>query len=140
MCDLAWIAGRAENLVGHHLRALRDAGLAQLPREGKIIFYSLTAAGQRAARCAPRDRGHVMTPPVELPTLVNAPASPSRPPSGASRMRERDRLIRQAKALSWLSLGWMTVEGAVAITAARWPGLWRCWDSGWTRRSRGWPR
>jgi divalent metal cation (Fe/Co/Zn/Cd) transporter len=31
---------------------------------------------------------------------------------------ERDRLIRRAKALSWLSLGWMAVEGAVAITAA----------------------
>jgi divalent metal cation (Fe/Co/Zn/Cd) transporter len=27
-------------------------------------------------------------------------------------------LIRRAKALSWLSLAWMTVEGAVAITAA----------------------
>ena len=37
--------GRAENLVGHHLRALRDAGLANSRREGKIIFYSLTPAG-----------------------------------------------------------------------------------------------
>jgi divalent metal cation (Fe/Co/Zn/Cd) transporter len=32
--------------------------------------------------------------------------------------RERDRLIRRAKALSWASLGWMTVEGVVAIAAA----------------------
>jgi divalent metal cation (Fe/Co/Zn/Cd) transporter len=31
---------------------------------------------------------------------------------------ERDRLIRQAKALAWLSLGWMLLEGAVAIVAA----------------------
>jgi divalent metal cation (Fe/Co/Zn/Cd) transporter len=31
---------------------------------------------------------------------------------------ERDRLVRRAKVLSWLSLAWMTVEGAVAITAA----------------------
>jgi divalent metal cation (Fe/Co/Zn/Cd) transporter len=31
---------------------------------------------------------------------------------------ERDRLIWQARALAWLSLGWMTVEGAVAIAAA----------------------
>lgn len=31
---------------------------------------------------------------------------------------ERDRLIRRAKALSWLSLAYMTVEGAIAITAA----------------------
>jgi len=26
VCDLAWITTRAENLVGHHLRVLRDAG------------------------------------------------------------------------------------------------------------------
>jgi len=29
----------------------------------------------------------------------------------------RARLVRRAKLLSWLSLGWMTLEGAVAITA-----------------------
>ena len=31
---------------------------------------------------------------------------------------ERDRLIRRVKALSWLSLAYMTVEGAIAIIAA----------------------
>jgi divalent metal cation (Fe/Co/Zn/Cd) transporter len=31
---------------------------------------------------------------------------------------ERDRLIARAKALSWLSQAWMTVEGAVGIGAA----------------------
>lgn len=46
VCDLAWIAGRAENLVGHHLRALRGAGLAQSRRDGKVVFYSLTAEGR----------------------------------------------------------------------------------------------
>lgn len=46
VCDLAWITGRAENLVGHHLRALRSAGLADSRREGKIAFYSLTALGR----------------------------------------------------------------------------------------------
>jgi divalent metal cation (Fe/Co/Zn/Cd) transporter len=56
-----------------------------------------------------------VSPPVELPVAASAPPAPvaSGPPN-----RERDRLIRQAKALSWLSLGWMTVEGAVGITAA----------------------
>lgn len=29
----------------------------------------------------------------------------------------RSRLIRRAKLLSWLSLVWMTVEGAVGVTA-----------------------
>ena len=32
--------------------------------------------------------------------------------------RDRDRLIRRAKALSWLSLAYMTAEGAIALTAA----------------------
>jgi DNA-binding transcriptional ArsR family regulator len=43
--DLAWISGRAQNLVSHHLRALKDGGLAQSRREGRIVFYSLTEAG-----------------------------------------------------------------------------------------------
>jgi ArsR family transcriptional regulator, lead/cadmium/zinc/bismuth-responsive transcriptional repressor len=47
VCDLAWITGRAQNLVSHHLRALKDEGLAQSRREGKIVFYSLTDAGSR---------------------------------------------------------------------------------------------
>lgn len=46
VCDLAWIAGRAENLVGHHLRQLRIAGLARSRRDGKIVFYALTDTGQ----------------------------------------------------------------------------------------------
>jgi divalent metal cation (Fe/Co/Zn/Cd) transporter len=55
----------------------------------------------------------VSAPPVELSGAAAAVARRS-PPDAA----ERDRLIRRAKALSWLSLGYMTVEGAVAITAA----------------------
>jgi DNA-binding transcriptional ArsR family regulator len=46
VCDLAWIVAKAENLVGHHLRALRDAGLADSRRDGKIVFYALTAPGR----------------------------------------------------------------------------------------------
>ena len=46
VCDLAWIAGRAENLVGHHLRTLRNAGLARSRRDGKIVFYALTDTGR----------------------------------------------------------------------------------------------
>jgi ArsR family transcriptional regulator, lead/cadmium/zinc/bismuth-responsive transcriptional repressor len=46
VCDLAWIAGRAENLVGHHLRQLRSAGLARSRRDGKIVFYALTDTGR----------------------------------------------------------------------------------------------
>lgn len=46
VCDLAWIAGRAENLVSHHLRSLRTAGLADYRRDGKMALYSLTERGR----------------------------------------------------------------------------------------------
>jgi len=46
VCDLAWIVGRAQNLVSHHLRALRNAGLAVCRREGKMALYSLTPEGR----------------------------------------------------------------------------------------------
>lgn len=45
VCDLAWVLGRPENLVSHHARLLRRAGLARSRREGKMVLYSLTEAG-----------------------------------------------------------------------------------------------
>jgi DNA-binding transcriptional ArsR family regulator len=50
VCDLAWISGKAQNLVSHHLRSLKAAGLASSRREGKIVFYSLTEEGDRLFR------------------------------------------------------------------------------------------
>jgi DNA-binding transcriptional ArsR family regulator len=46
VCDLAWIVERSQNLVSHHLRALRAAGLVDYRRDGKMAFYSLTAQGR----------------------------------------------------------------------------------------------
>jgi DNA-binding transcriptional ArsR family regulator len=46
VCDLAWVTERAENLVSHHARALRAAGLAASRRDGKMVLYQLTAAGR----------------------------------------------------------------------------------------------
>jgi DNA-binding transcriptional ArsR family regulator len=46
VCDLAWISERAENLVSHHLRVLRSAGLADFRRDGKMALYALTERGQ----------------------------------------------------------------------------------------------
>lgn len=46
VCDLAWISGRAENLVSHHLRALRTAGLAASRRDGKMVMYAMTDRGR----------------------------------------------------------------------------------------------
>jgi divalent metal cation (Fe/Co/Zn/Cd) transporter len=50
----------------------------------------------------------VTSPTLGLPQVVEV---------GATAAPERRRLVRRAKALSWLSLAWMTVEGAVAVTA-----------------------
>ena len=47
VCDLAWVAGRSDRLVSHHVRALRAAGLAASRREGKMVMYRLTGAGRR---------------------------------------------------------------------------------------------
>lgn len=46
VCDLAWITGRSENLVSHHVRTLRSAGLAMSRREGKMVQYALSEAGR----------------------------------------------------------------------------------------------
>ena len=54
-----------------------------------------------------------MTPPVGLPVL--SPATLRAEPAIS---RERyEEVARKVRLLSWLSLGWMTIEGAVAITA-----------------------
>jgi ArsR family transcriptional regulator, lead/cadmium/zinc/bismuth-responsive transcriptional repressor len=46
VCDVSWVAERSESLVGHHLRALRLAGLVRSRREGKMVLYRLTEAGR----------------------------------------------------------------------------------------------
>ncbi|MGH2959492.1 MAG: ArsR/SmtB family transcription factor [Solirubrobacterales bacterium] len=45
VCDIAWITERPENLVSHHLRALRNAGLVFSRRDGKMMIYALTPTG-----------------------------------------------------------------------------------------------
>lgn len=46
VCDLAWIAERSQNLVSHHLRALRSAGVLRSRRDGKMVLYELTDEGR----------------------------------------------------------------------------------------------
>jgi ArsR family transcriptional regulator, lead/cadmium/zinc/bismuth-responsive transcriptional repressor len=48
VCDLSWVVERPENLVSHHVRALRAAGLVHSHREGKMVVYALS------------DRGHAL--------------------------------------------------------------------------------
>ena len=49
VCDLAWISGRSQGLVSHHLRTLRALDLVRSRRDGKLVMYDLTE-GPRAAR------------------------------------------------------------------------------------------
>ncbi len=54
---------------------------------------------------------------VELPTVPTpSPGQAALPVASISR-EHYEELARRVRLLSWLSLGWMTVEGAVAITA-----------------------
>jgi DNA-binding transcriptional ArsR family regulator len=46
VCDLAWIVGRDERLVSHHVRLLKAAGLARSERDGKMVMYELTERGR----------------------------------------------------------------------------------------------
>ena len=46
VCDLSWVLGRAENLISHHLRALRSEDLVSSRRDGKMVMYSLTERGR----------------------------------------------------------------------------------------------
>ena len=50
VCDLAWVVERNENLVSHHVRLLRTAGLVSSRRDGKMVLYSLTGAGRSLLR------------------------------------------------------------------------------------------
>lgn len=50
VCDLSWIVERAQNLVSHHVRALRVEGIVRSRRNGKMVMYALTEAGRELVR------------------------------------------------------------------------------------------
>lgn len=60
VCDLAWILERAQNLVSHHLRALRAEGLVDYRRDGKMALYSLTDRGRMLLDLVVRDTAGVV--------------------------------------------------------------------------------
>lgn len=45
VCDLSWIAERAQNLVSHHMKVLRREGLVTARRDGRMTMYALTPVG-----------------------------------------------------------------------------------------------
>ncbi|WP_053722142.1 ArsR/SmtB family transcription factor [Saccharothrix sp. NRRL B-16348] len=46
VCDMAWVVGQAQNLVSHHLRLLRTAGLVTARRDRRMVMHSLTERGR----------------------------------------------------------------------------------------------
>lgn len=46
VCDMAWVVGLAQNLVSHHLRQLKIAGMVSARRNGKLVMYRLTDRGR----------------------------------------------------------------------------------------------
>src|ERR687893_823672 len=46
VCDLAWISGRSQGLVSHHLPTLRSLDLVRSRRDGKLVMYTLTEGGR----------------------------------------------------------------------------------------------
>ena len=61
VCDLAWISGRSQGLVSHHLRTLRALNLVRSRRDGKLVTYDLTEVGRAllAAVLGARTEGFV---------------------------------------------------------------------------------
>ncbi|HEY7257590.1 MAG TPA: metalloregulator ArsR/SmtB family transcription factor [Gaiellales bacterium] len=46
VCDLSWIVERPQNLVSHHMKALKAQGVVRSRRDGKMTMYTLTAKGR----------------------------------------------------------------------------------------------
>jgi ArsR family transcriptional regulator, lead/cadmium/zinc/bismuth-responsive transcriptional repressor len=63
VCDMAWVVGLAQNLVSHHLRQLKVAGMVSSRRNGRLVMYRLTERGRMLTSA-------VMGVVVELPNRV----------------------------------------------------------------------
>lgn len=46
VCDMAWVVGQSQNLVSHHLRQLKTAGLVTSRRQARMVMYQLTDRGR----------------------------------------------------------------------------------------------
>lgn len=45
VCDMAYIVGRQDKIVSHHLRQLRGAGLVRSRKDGRMVLYEMTERG-----------------------------------------------------------------------------------------------
>lgn len=56
VCDLAWVVGRPEKQVSHHLRLLKAAGAVGSQRDGRMVIYELTVTGAALVTAIERTR------------------------------------------------------------------------------------
>lgn len=49
VCDLSAVVGATDTLTSHQLRSLRLAGLVDQRRDGRLVYYSLSAGPQAAS-------------------------------------------------------------------------------------------
>ncbi|MBV0917957.1 ArsR/SmtB family transcription factor [Mycobacteroides chelonae] len=59
VCDMAWVVGQAQNLVSHHLRQLKVAGMVSSRRQGRLVMYRLTERGRALVAVVFGDRALV---------------------------------------------------------------------------------
>ena len=50
VCEIMFILGLEQSRVSHHMRVLRDAGLAEDVRDGRWIIYRIPAASRGVVR------------------------------------------------------------------------------------------
>ncbi len=61
VCDMAWVVGQAQNLVSHHLRQLKTAGMVSSRRQGRLVMYRLTDRGLALAAAVLGDAATAVT-------------------------------------------------------------------------------
>ncbi len=57
VCDMAWVVGQSQNLVSHHLRQLKIAGLVSSRRQARMVMYRLTDRGRSLTEAVLQDAG-----------------------------------------------------------------------------------
>ncbi|HEY1295509.1 MAG TPA: metalloregulator ArsR/SmtB family transcription factor [Chloroflexota bacterium] len=74
VCEFQESLGWPQNLISHHLGALRRAGLVQARRDAQWVYYSLVPDGYASAR---RLVGDTLGP-IKLPAAARFGAAPRR--------------------------------------------------------------
>lgn len=58
VCDVAWVVGQSQNLVSHHLRQLKIAGLVESRRQARMVMYRLTDRGRSLTESVLQQASH----------------------------------------------------------------------------------